>query len=924
MAAVRAGGSLEPIREGRQAGADFLRSRVKPAVRRGIGHVEPIDRLVTRRGDLRRRGERLRDMYEALRDAYRTGSPAPPGELPRIADIEAVEVAALKGEHVFRTFFENLCVEGEVEVASILLTRRLIAAKDKGMARSIAQVMQHYEELRPIADVCLAICALGEPMPETAWTLFQRNDPNLVLRHAAGEYFTFGFRWYPEDASTTLARALVDEVVVKADIITWLDIALTAFGAGYPELSAGALDRAEAKLAEVQDTNLTKRLRARIATLREWHDLAVRAAEPATAPVGEIPFALVDYKHPDRRRASADLGDAVQTLATLGHLTRRQQLRFTGEPALTAVAEQLSGEIPPARRAADAQPTVRLYTLNRGASRYTQLPNGTWTIISGWFANPLGAGHWDIPLNANLRPIFVSFQIGIAALAAPGAVDYLRRYEPIGCLDWDTVFLLQAAGVSAFFSGAIESTLDTLIAPTTHAAKGQTLVVDGPARATGHRRSWRSEATRDGALGNNLSVALRTLSEYRDRAAKITTADLHCYVAARAIGCPVDFRPTDVGPAEVGDHANLSDADFDKMRIGIADKLSTVIGAIVSGRPDDEVYQAWRDVCAADVAEAEAALHSAPGHPTLSFDINEACDVIRSGAVNVERSEPTGDGIEINIEFSLDGNYKHQFDVVLDSVVANTSRPVRAFVLSRDHGPDDHARMARLFPTVSFRWLPTDNINYGRITGLNRWVTPATMDRTVLPVLLPKVHRIIHFDLDTLALTDVGELFDMDMRGAAIAAATEPQPRYLSGYAMLRRSAARLRREGRPDLSRELTVRTHSRLPFDFDIFNVGIMVMDLDRMRADDFCGTYLPYVQAYGINGQNVVNVYAGAERVDISPDWNRLIRLEIAPNPKIAHWAGPHKPWGAHWYVNAREIWREGERRFEHRAKRVGVMS
>jgi hypothetical protein len=138
MAAVRAGGSLETIREGRQAGVDFLRSRVKPAVRRGIGHVEPLDRLATRRGDLRRRGERLRDMYEALRLAYRTGSPAPPGELPRIADIEAVEVAALKGEHVFRTYFENLCVEGDVGVASILLTRRLIAAKDKGMARSIA------------------------------------------------------------------------------------------------------------------------------------------------------------------------------------------------------------------------------------------------------------------------------------------------------------------------------------------------------------------------------------------------------------------------------------------------------------------------------------------------------------------------------------------------------------------------------------------------------------------------------------------------------------------------------------------------------------------------------------------------------------------------------------------------------------------
>jgi lipopolysaccharide biosynthesis glycosyltransferase len=329
------------------------------------------------------------------------------------------------------------------------------------------------------------------------------------------------------------------------------------------------------------------------------------------------------------------------------------------------------------------------------------------------------------------------------------------------------------------------------------------------------------------------------------------------------------------------------------------------------------VYAVWGEACAADVARAEAELDSITGDPEPNFDLEQACRVIRTASVTVERREPApGDGPEINVEFSVDQNYKHQLEIVLDSVVQRTERPVRAFVLCRGLGSEDFQRVAGHFPTVSFVWLPTDNVDYGPIPDKIRWATIVTMDRTMLPELLHEVDRIIHFDLDALCLGDLAELFDIDLEGTAIAAVDAPQPVYLSGLETFRRTAHRLRREGQFDIAREIIIRTHKQHPFDFDIFNAGIMVLDLAKMRSDNVCRRYLGYIQRFGINGQVIMNVFVGRERKKVHPDWNRLVRMEVAGPPKIAHWAGPFKPWRGHQFVPGREWWQEQEDHFAAR--------
>lgn len=858
------------------AGAGFLRSRVRPMVRRALA---------------------------------RTGLLAPAPN----ADKEA-----LKGK-VYVDFFQMLCIDGDFDRAAVTSTRNLIARSETSRARSIAQVFQRYDELRPIADICLALCAFVEPMPKPAWTLFTRNDLGLVVRWAANEYFQLAFRLDPATAAASLTRVLSGEIRLEADPDIWIQIAYHGFSAGSLDLAEQALKRAETALAKVTGRDRRARLQARVSTLREWLERAARAVQPVEAPDGEIPFALVGFKHPDWSSTSRDLDDPLETLGALGHLLRHDGVQFSGDPGLVAAAERLRGDVPPGRRISGSTKTVRLFEVDRDVSRYAAVPEGTWTIVSEWFTLPLAGSRYDIPLNPKLRPIFISFHITPDALSAPGAIEYLRKYAPIGCRDWDTVFLLHAAGVPAFFSGALTMTLDTVVAPIARPSSNTTFVDSAPDGA-GEQRSRISPDVKERDLGANLTAAADELRRYRDGGTRLVTSDLRFYLAARAVGCPAEFRPRDAGDYRVIDFMQLADDDFAAVQRGISDKLAAVLGAVLAGRPEIEVYETWRTVCAAEVAAAEAELHSITWDPELNFDLDKACNVIRSASVIVERSEPGPGGPEINVEFSVDENYKHQLDIVLDSVIENTSRPVRAFVLCRGHGQDDFDRLARLFPTVSFVWLPTDNVHYGPIPDKIRWATIVTMDRTILPVLLGDVDRIIHFDLDALCLGDLAELFDVDLEGTAIAAVDAPQPIYVGGLETFRRTARRLRRDGQLDVARELIIRTHSQHQFDFEIFNAGIMVLDLAKMRVDDVCVRYLGYIPRFGINGQVVMNVYVGRDRKKVDADWNRLVRLEVAGPPKVAHWAGPYKPWRDHHYVTARELWRDQEVRFAARTEHV----
>jgi len=79
-------------------------------------------------------------------------------------------------------------------------------------------------------------------------------------------------------------------------------------------------------------------------------------------------------------------------------------------------------------------------------------------IMNGWFTHNPEAWH---PSNS-IFPLFVSFHLNSSVydrFIKQNSLDYFKKYEPIGCRDYDSADLLRKKGINAFFSGCLTLTL---------------------------------------------------------------------------------------------------------------------------------------------------------------------------------------------------------------------------------------------------------------------------------------------------------------------------------------------------------------------------------------------------------------------------------------------------------------------------------
>src|SRR3712207_1890017 len=177
-----------------------------------------------------------------------------------------------------------------------------------------------------------------------------------------------------------------------------------------------------------------------VARLRRWLEAHPAELDTLAPPRARRMLGLIHYDHPHYERSSSNIGDYTQTVALLGHVLRRRGLTVhTDDAELESALGTLRGAIAPELQLETAQAEVDLVPLSRDASRWEALPDPTWTIAFGWYMHPIFGVRTDLPFHCAIRPIFISFHVNKPEILTPEAVDYLKRYGPIGCRDWTTV-----------------------------------------------------------------------------------------------------------------------------------------------------------------------------------------------------------------------------------------------------------------------------------------------------------------------------------------------------------------------------------------------------------------------------------------------------------------------------------------------------
>jgi hypothetical protein len=141
-----------------------------------------------------------------------------------------------------------------------------------------------------------------------------------------------------------------------------------------------------------------------------------------------------------------------------------------------------------------------------------------------------------------ITPVFFGLTMAKDELL-PEEVDYLKRYEPIGCRDERTYNILVNYGVSAYLNGCLTITLPMRKSCPTK--QNKVFIIDPTRGIKNYIPDWLAkDAIWDthlfsSYLENPTQTAKERYKQYSDEARLIITSLLHCSVPCMAMGIPV-------------------------------------------------------------------------------------------------------------------------------------------------------------------------------------------------------------------------------------------------------------------------------------------------------------------------------------------------------------------------------------------------
>jgi lipopolysaccharide biosynthesis glycosyltransferase len=280
-------------------------------------------------------------------------------------------------------------------------------------------------------------------------------------------------------------------------------------------------------------------------------------------------------------------------------------------------------------------------------------------------------------------------------------------------------------------------------------------------------------------------------------------------------------------------------------------------------------------------------------------------------------------GQTLEVACAAERRYAPHSAAMLHSVLEHSPLPVRVHYL---HGPSFPAASARRLAwmvrrhggEISFVEVPDE-----RIAGLpvDELFTSAMWYRILLPELAPDADRVLYLDVDTIAVDDLGPLWETELGDAYLGAVTNVffKPEHRDRVAALGLDPERY--------------------------FNSGVLLCDLARMRADGCTERLLTTVRDERRElewpDQDALNLVYEGRRADLHPRWNCMnsvmrfewteevfgpeLTREARSRPGIRHFEGPEveKPWHLMCERAGRELY------FRHRrrtpwpiARREGV--
>lgn len=815
-------------------------------------------------------------------------------------------------EHGMAALGDALARGCGLQEAQVAAVRELAAVGQRYAGRSLSVGLREVPGGHDMDRICTGLLWLPMRQYHDVWNQFARVDVARLAALAPVEAVTAALAVDTEE-SRGVAERIALEYRDGHRVTILLALAGRFLAVGATGLGQRLVEAAQGR----DDADFEERDRLVLEHLRRW----TGPRRSPGVPPGAVPFGVLDYHQPDLDRSSGTVEDYTQTLAVLANLARFQSVRFSGSDELGELARELQERVRPELRIEGSPSRVHLLPVSRDFSEGDDIPEGTWMLAFGWHMQPMFQLRYGFPYHPSVNPIFVSVHVGRIGMLTPEALDYLRQHAPIGCRDWATVDLLMAAGVDAFFTGCVSSTVDAVFPdlPGTTRKRDVVGVVDVPEPAVRDVEGTKEHVTHGADRHAQLDIvtgtrsALERLETYRHRFDQVVTSRLHAYLPATSLGIPVRFRPPSKGDGRFDGLLGMAPEGprFVEMRDGIRSLIAEIFALVAAGEDREIVRRRWREVTAPMVAEARERLQQPPSTPPAALDIEGVLARIRQQTHAYGPHDHVDEEVVTEVALSLDANFRALLPVTVESIVTHASGPVRLWITER--GLDEGYRewFHRAFPDIPVTFLGFDHVDYGQITRMFPHISIATMDRLFLPEALPQIDRITYIDIDTVTEGDVCELAAVDLQGHAVAG----RPGHQVAGQVWRAAGNALPADKASDLRRTMAARGRTG----YRHLNCGVMVLDLARMRADRFVAEFVPMAGTFGLNDQDIINAYAGPRYLELDPRWNAFPAFEDITVPGIVHYAGAGKPWGEQ-LVPEGDRWRRTAARLHARVGEV----
>jgi lipopolysaccharide biosynthesis glycosyltransferase len=240
----------------------------------------------------------------------------------------------------------------------------------------------------------------------------------------------------------------------------------------------------------------------------------------------------------------------------------------------------------------------------------------------------------------------------------------------------------------------------------------------------------------------------------------------------------------------------------------------------------------------------------------------------------------------VPLVFASDESYAMPLTTALRSVVETkrTPEPLEIYILYDRFDLRIQTMVGKSLPVDSalLHWVPVDLTRFAAYST-SSYISVLTYARLLIAELLPpSIRKVLYLDVDILVCDDLTPLLQTDLEGIAIGAVPDRLDKRLKAGE---------------------TIWTQD-LPRVQDYFNAGVLLMDLERWRAEQISEKALDYLKEHPktpLSDQDALNVVCDGRWKQLNARWNvindhrtKISNRGTGNGPAILHFAGPLKPW------------------------------